>query len=440
MIPTIIISSITMIILITTIIIKPSITIKLKHKELTFQTFWMVCLVGAIVLLITGLVSKNSLKELTNFSEPMNPFKILILFISISILSIILEEAGFFELCAVHTLKKVKNSQKKLFCLLYLVVTILTMFTSNDIIILTFTPFICYFTKRKKINPIPYLVGEFVGANTLSLMFIIGNPTNIYLATYYEIGFFEYFKVMAVPTVGLSLTAFLLVYLIFRRELSKQIVNDEDVTTDVKCNKHLIIVGLIHLITCTIMLILSSYLNFEMWYICLGFAVSITIYLFAYDLINHEKHEIKVYKKAPWSLVPFVLSMFIIVLALKEHSVLMHIANWFDSLSPSSIVKTYIYGTSSYFSCSFINNIPMSVAYASILENSSSGLPALYATIIGSNLGALLTPVGALAGIMWLSLLKHHNIKFNFITFMKYGIIISIPTILVGITVLLVFI
>lgn len=440
MIPTIIISSITMIILITTIIIKPSITIKLKHKELTFQTFWMVCLVGAIVLLITGLVSKNSLKELTNFSEPMNPFKILILFISISILSIILEEAGFFELCAVHTLKKVKNSQKKLFCLLYLVVTILTMFTSNDIIILTFTPFICYFTKRKKINPIPYLVGEFVGANTLSLMFIIGNPTNIYLATYYEIGFFEYFKVMAVPTVVLSLTAFLLVYLIFRRELSKQIVNDEDVTTDVKCNKHLIIVGLIHLITCTILLILSSYLNFEMWYICLGFAVSITIYLFAYDLINHEKHEIKVYKKAPWSLVPFVLSMFIIVLALKEHSVLMHIADWFDSLSSSSIIKTYIYGMSSYFSCSLINNIPMSVAYASILENSSSGLPALYATIIGSNLGALLTPVGALAGIMWLSLLKSHNIKFNFITFMKYGIIISIPTILVGISVLLVFI
>lgn len=440
MIPTIIISSITMIILITTIIIKPSITIKLKHKELTLQTFWMVCLVGAIVLLITGLVSKNSLKELTNFNEPMNPFKILILFISISILSIILEEAGFFELCAVHTLKKVKNSQKKLFCLLYLVVTILTMFTSNDIIILTFTPFICYFTKRKKINPIPYLVGEFVGANTLSLMFIIGNPTNIYLATYYEIGFFEYFKVMAVPTVVLSLTAFFLVYLIFRRELSKQIVNDEDVTTDVKCNKHLIIVGLIHLITCTIMLILSSYLNFEMWYICLGFAISITIYLFAYDLINHEKHEIKVYKKAPWSLVPFVLSMFIIVLALKEHEVLMHIADWFDSLSSSSIIKTYIYGISSYFSCSLINNIPMSVAYASILENSSSGLPALYATIIGSNLGALLTPVGALAGIMWLSLLKSHNIKFNFITFMKYGIIISIPTILVGITVLLVFI
>ena len=440
MIPTIIISSITMIILITTIIIKPSITIKLKHKELTLQTFWMVCLVGAIVLLITGLVSKNSLKELTNFDEPMNPFKILILFISISILSIILEEAGFFELCAVHTLKKVKNSQKRLFCLLYLVVTILTMFTSNDIIILTFTPFICYFTKRKKINPIPYLVGEFVGANTLSLMFIIGNPTNIYLATYYEIGFFEYFKVMAVPTVVLSLTAFFLVYLIFRHELSKPIVNDEDVTTDVKCNKHLIIVGLIHLITCTIMLILSSYLNFEMWYICLGFAISITIYLFAYDLINHEKHEIKVYKKAPWSLVPFVLSMFIIVLALKEHGVLMHIANWFDSLSSSNIVKTYIYGISSYFSCSLINNIPMSVAYASILENSSSGLPALYATIIGSNLGALLTPVGALAGIMWLSLLKHHNIKFNFITFMKYGIIISIPTILVGITVLLVFI
>lgn len=439
MIPTIIITSITMIILILMIIIKPTVNIKIKQKQITFQTFWIISVIGALTLILTKQVSINSLKELVDFKQTMNPFKILILFISISLLSIVLEEAGFFELCAVWTLKKVKHSQTKLFCLLYLVVAILTMFTSNDIIILTFTPFICYFTKKKKINPIPYLIGEFVGANTLSLMFIIGNPTNIYLATYYNISFFAYFKVMAVPTIVLSLTGFLIVYLIFRKDLKKEITNTEEEKLP-SYNKNLIIVGLSHLILCTILLVISSYIQFEMYFICLVFAISLTLYVFVYDLIHHEHHEVKVYKKAPWSLVPFVLSMFIVVLSLKEKGVLNILASTFDSISSSKISQTYIYGIASFFSCSLINNIPMSVAFASILENSTTGISAVYACIIGSNVGALLTPVGALAGIMWLSSLKRHKINFTFLTFIKYGVLISIPVIIVGIGVLCIFI
>ena len=73
-------------------------------------------------------------------------------------------------------------------------VAILTIFTSNDIVILTFTPFICYFSKNAKINPIPYLVAEFAAANTYSMMLIIGNPTNIYLATSASIDFISYFN------------------------------------------------------------------------------------------------------------------------------------------------------------------------------------------------------------------------------------------------------
>lgn len=438
MIPVIIITSITMIILILMIIIKPTITIKMKQKQIALQSFWIVSLLGAALLLITKQVSTDTLKELVDFNQTMNPFKILVLFISISILSIVLEEAGFFELCAVWTLKKVKHSQTKLFCLLYLVVAILTMFTSNDIIILTFTPFICYFTKKKKINPIPYLIGEFVGANTLSLMFIIGNPTNIYLATYYNISFFTYFKVMVVPTLALSITEFLVVFLIFRKDLKIEMT--ESVEELPKCNKHLIIVGLIHLILCTLLLVLSSYIQFEMYYICFAFAISLTLYVFVYDVVHHEHHEVKVYKKAPWSLVPFVLSMFIIVMALKEKGVLDSLVKVFDNMSTTKVGQTYIYGITSFLSCSLINNIPMSVAFASILENSTTPISTLYATIIGSNVGALLTPVGALAGIMWLSSLKQHQINFTFMTFIKYGVIISIPILLVGIGMLGIFI
>ena len=88
--------------------------------------------------------------------------------------------------------------------------------------------------------------------------------------------------------------------------------------------------------------------------------------------------------------------------------------------------------------CNVMNNIPMSVFYASIIN--IGDLKATYSTIIGSNLGAFLTPIGALAGIMFTSLLKKYDVKYTFIDFIKYGVIISIPTLLVALFSLMLFI
>jgi arsenical pump membrane protein len=65
---------------------------------------------------------------------------------------------------------------------------------------------------------------------------------------------------------------------------------------------------------------------------------------------------------------------------------------------------------------------------------------AIYSTIIGSNIGAFLTPIGALAGIMFTDLVNKQNVKYSFKTFIFYGVIISIPTILMallGLTIIL---
>ena len=74
--------------------------------------------------------------------------------------------AGFFRYLATAVLQRQNASQLRLFVLLYALVSVLTVFTSNDIIVLTFTPFICYFARDAKIDPIPYLICEFVAANT----------------------------------------------------------------------------------------------------------------------------------------------------------------------------------------------------------------------------------------------------------------------------------
>lgn len=61
---------------------------------------------------------------------------------------------------------------------------------------------------------------------------------------------------------------------------------------------------------------------------------------------------------------------------------------------------------------------------------------AIYSTIIGSNVGAFLTPIGALAGIMFSNLVNKHEIKLSFLNFIKYGAIISIPVLLTALLVL----
>ena len=226
MIPTIIVASITFISVTLSILFFP----KIKIGRFSISTYWLIALTGAIILLATGLAQiKEVFNELTTNSS-INPIKIIILFFSMTILSIFLDEVGLFRFLANFAAKHAKNNQFALFTILYLLTATLTIFTSNDIVILTFTPFICFFCKNSKINPIPYLVAEFSAANTWSLMLIIGNPTNIYLATSANIGFFEYFKIMALPTLCAGLIEYGVLLLIFFRKLKTPLqVIEEDV-------------------------------------------------------------------------------------------------------------------------------------------------------------------------------------------------------------------
>ena len=136
---TLAVSGMTCIGIILSILFFPSI----KIKKIKLSAYWITALVGAVVLILLRSVEfLDVIKALVNNSS-INPLKILVLFISMSILSIYLDSLGFFEYMANIAVKKSGGSQYKLFFYLYLIVSVLTIFTSNDIIILTFTPFIC---------------------------------------------------------------------------------------------------------------------------------------------------------------------------------------------------------------------------------------------------------------------------------------------------------
>lgn len=416
-----IIAGITILLIILSSLLFPTIS----YKKIKIQTYWVVSLIGALLLILFKEVNLKDLYEHFTSSK-IGPIQILILFISMTILSIFLDEVNFFKYLATQVTNHTKGKQIYIFLSLYALTSILTVFTSNDIIILTFTPFICYFARHTKINPIPYLIAEFIAANTWSMMLIIGNPTNIYIATSFGIDFAQYFIKMAIPTIITGLTTLILMILVFYKKLQEPIILQEE-HVSVK-NKFLLGIGLFNLLSCTIILAVSSYINIEMWLVTLIFCASLIISSLIYALVKKDKPIIllNTLKRAPWNLVPFLLSMFTIVFAVTNSGKLDILINIFKNTE-----SNYLYGITSFLACNLLNNIPMSVLFTEILELSNANMNNIYSVIAASNIGAFLTPIGALAGIMWLSLLKKQELKFSFGSFMKYGVIFAVPAILI---------
>ena len=391
----------------------PSVSIR-RHF---ISTYWFAPLVGGVLLWLLGRISGGEILEGLTQSGGINPIQLLVLFLSMTLLSVFLDQAGFFSWLASKVLRRAGSSQKKLFVSLYLMVSVLTVFTSNDVVILTFTPFLCFFSKGAKIDPLPFLVAEFVAANTWSMGLLIGNPTNICLCTAGNVEFLAYLRVMWFPTLLAGTVSFFVLLLMFRKSLQKPMepCEEEARLSDVPA----VVVAILHLAVCIVMLVFSNFLAMPMWLITLVCFISLYLSMTLYLLARKKGLRMIAdsFRRAPWEIVPFVLSMFVVVLALEKAGATEALA---ALLAKGESILTF--GVSSFFAANLVNNIPMSVFYSAVVEAvpSSQASGALYAAVAGSNLGAYLTPIGALAGILWMSLLSRYGVKMSFGKFIRY--------------------
>ena len=420
MILSIVIAAITCAAMIASVLFFP----RIKVGKVSLDTYWMVALLGAVVMLATGMISLGGLWNALTDTSAIGPIKILLLFLSMTILSVFLDEVGFFRYLANKALRLAGKDQVKMFAVVYWTVSVLTVFTSNDVIVLTFTPFLCYFAKNAHIDPKPYLIAEFIAANTMSMTFVIGNPTNIYIATTYGVTFIDYFLVMALPTLAAAAVAFGVLFLLFHRTLRAPVLaTPEEVTIE---DKPMLITGISLLLVATGFLIVGPYVGVPMWLVAVA-AVGVLVVTATILSLVRRRAPVELgrtFRRAPWQLVPFVLSMFVLILALTTQGVTDKIGR-----AIGTRLAVWKYGFLSLLSANLINNIPMSVLFCPIIGTLPAGdrLGAIYATIVGSNLGAFLTPIGALAGIMWLSMLKKHEVKMGFLDFVKYGAAVAFP-------------
>ncbi len=397
-----------------------------KIGRVTVGSYWLISAAGALLLLFTGCLPLSAAVAEITRSGSMNPLKILLLFFSMTSLSVFLDEVGFFRYLANLALRKTGKNQTVLFVTVYALVSILTVFTSNDIVVLTFTPFICFFAKEADIDPMPYLFGEFVASNTWSMLLVIGNPTNIYLSQNAGIDFIRYIAVMWLPTLFAGAVSFSLLYVLFRKSLKKPLspatrpayIEDKPALT----------LGILHLGVCTLLLAVSSYIGLSMHWVAAGAAASLFLLVTLCGLWRRQPLDavLRVFRRLPYELVPFVLSMFVLVTGLSYSGIAKTLAELLFSFP-----TVPAFGLSSFLVSNVINNIPMSVLFSTLIAEGGAGaeaLPAVYASVIGSNIGAFFTQVGALAGIMWATILRRFRVDFSFKKFVLYGVILSFPT------------
>jgi arsenical pump membrane protein len=418
MLPSIIICAVSCLAMIASILFVP----KIKIGKIYIDLYWVITLLAAAVLLLSGQADVAAVGRALVADAAINPLKILVLFLSMTMLSVFLDELDFFRFLASAVLKRAHTGQTKLFVLLYLIVSVLTVFTSNDVIILSFTPFILYFSKNAKIDPAPYLAAEFVAANTWSMALIIGNPTNIYLATAYGLDFVGYLKISWLPALFSGMVSFFALFLLFRKKLALPIEAKAKAWTIE--DKLSLWVGIAHLGVCTVLLAVGSYIGVEMAPVAFFSAVSLALCSCVISLVRKRRPTalFNTVKRIPYQLIPFVLSMFVMISALSQNGVTAALAGLLGT--DFSVWK---YGVTSFLSANLINNIPMSILFSSVIKAGGAGVPAVFATVIGSNLGALFTPIGALAGIMWSSMLNANGVKFGYKDFLKLGVTVALP-------------
>jgi arsenical pump membrane protein len=430
---------------------RPYLAVRLGRRHLRMQSFFVGALLGPALILGAGLLSYGDAARGIAGGGTLQPAGVLALFLAMVFMSIFLDTTGFFEMSARYALKYSHADGRRLFYTIYGTVSVLTVFTSNDIVILTFTPFVYYFAREAGLDPRPYLVAEFFAANTWSMLLYIGNPTNILLAGASGMGFVRYFRWMALPTVAAGLTSIAALGFVFRHDIGRpftpsvKAVHPSEALTD----RQGALAGSILMAACIVLLAAAPWLGVPMWTVAVVCSLALLALLAARDSYDAclRRHmgpirngsTRKTFVRMPWSVVPFILSLFITVEALYRYGHTAALGRLFERIAavvPGGVVT--VYGIASTLAANLLNNIPMSLGFTFVMRDLSGPdlTGAVLATVIGSNLGANLTPLGALAGIMWMGLLHDKDCRIPFMQFVKYGLLVTPLTLAAALTVL----
>ncbi|MBN2894822.1 MAG: arsenic transporter [Campylobacterales bacterium] len=382
---------------------------------------------GAIAALVLGVVSFADVIAVTAIVWDAT-----LAFIGIIILSIVLDQIGFFEWAALKMARLSRGNGHLMFVYMLLLGALVSALFANDGAALILTPIVLAKMKYLKMNPVAIfaflMAGGFIG-DSASNPLIISNLTNIVTAGYFQIGFWEYAKAMFVPNLLAIIASVAVLWLFFRKDIPLH-VDTERLAAPESVIKNM---TMFRLSWWFLALLLVGYFIGDAYHLPVSlFALGGALLFLALATYFKATKPMMTIKTAPWQVVWFSIGLYIVVFGLKNAGLTTYLAGVIQTLSAQGDAVAVIgTGFLAAVLSSVMNNMPTVMIMDIAIAEAGQGALA-YANIIGCNLGPKMTPIGSLATLLWLHVLAQKGVKITWWQYMKVGLIVTPPVLFVS--------
>ncbi|UYP29204.1 arsenic transporter [Pseudomonas sp. Z8(2022)] len=391
---------------------------------------------GAVLALLAGVVSLSDIPTVWDIV-----WNATATFIAVIIISLLLDEAGFFEWAALHVARWAGGSGARLFAFSILLGAAVSALFANDGAALILTPIVISMLLALRFSPastLAFVMAAGFIADTASLPLVVSNLVNIVSADYFGISFGAYAAVM-VPVNLVSVAATLLVlWLFFRRDIPLRyevtaLRAPSQAIRDASTFK----VGWAVLLALLVGLFALEPLGIPISAV----AAACAAVLLAVAARGKRIATGKVLREAPWQVVIFSLGMYLVVYGLSNAGLTTELTRLLDAFAAYGIWGAALgTGLLSAVLSSLMNNMP-SVLIGALAIDASQASGAvreamIYANVIGCDLGPKITPIGSLATLLWLHVLARKGIRVTWGYYFKVGIVLTLPVLLLTLSAL----
>ncbi len=388
-------------------------------------------LLGATAALLLGVVQLNDIPVVWNIV-----WNATAAFIAVIIISLLLDEAGFFEWAALHVARWGRGNGYLLFAYIVLLGAAVAALFANDGAALILTPIVMAMLLALGFSPaatLAFVMAAGFMADTASLPLVVSNLVNIVSADYFKIGFAEYAAVMIPVNIASVVGSLGMLFLCFRRsipvsyEISQLKAPHETIRDPATFRAGWVVLALL----------LVGFFGLE----SLGVPISLvaatgSLILLAVAARGHVINTRKVVREAPWQIVIFSLGMYLVVYGLRNEGLTGYITNLLDVFVSYGVWgATLGTGFLAAFLSSIMNNMPtVLIGALSIDATGATGVikeAMIYANVIGCDLGPKITPIGSLATLLWLHVLARKKMVITWGYYFQVGVVLTVPVLLV---------
>ena len=386
---------------------------------------------GAVIALVLGVVHLSDIAVVWSIV-----WNATATFVAVIIISLLLDEAGFFEWTALHVARWGGGRGRLLFALIVLLGAAVSALFANDGAALILTPIVMAMLIALGFTPaatLAFVMAAGFIADTASLPLIVSNLVNIVSADFFKLGFDQYAAVMAPVNVASVLASLVVLLLYFRRGIpaTYDVVQLRTPSAAIK-DRATFGAGWVVLV-----LLLVGFFALEP----LGVPVSAVAFVAAALLLavaarGHVISTRKVLRNAPWQIVVFSLGMYLVVYGLRNAGLTDRIAGLLNIFGQGGVWGAAMgTGFLTALLSSVMNNMPtVLIGALSIEASTATGVvkeAMIYANVIGCDLGPKITPIGSLATLLWLHVLAQKGTTISWGYYFKVGLVLTVPVLFV---------